>query len=94
MLPALVGPERLRSAISFNYGLCQLTGVVGPALGGIVIATLGLGWAYGIDVVDVRGDDGGGDAIAPAAAAARPEQPSRSSRSLRAGCASPAAAAS
>jgi MFS family permease len=50
MVPALVGPERLRSAISFNYGLWQVAGVVGPALGGIVIATAGLTWAYGIDV--------------------------------------------
>ena len=51
IIPALVGRGRLRSAISFNYGLFQLTMVVGPAIGGIVIATLGLGWAYGIDVL-------------------------------------------
>ncbi len=51
ILPNLVGPERLRAAISFNYALLQLTTVVGPAAGGIVIASLGLDWAYGIDVV-------------------------------------------
>jgi MFS family permease len=50
MLPNVVGPERLRAAISFNYGLFQLTMVVGPALAGVVIASLGLSWAYGIDV--------------------------------------------
>ena len=38
MVPALVGPERLRSAISFNYGLVQVAMVVGPAMGGIIIA--------------------------------------------------------
>jgi hypothetical protein len=50
IVPSLVGREGLRSAISFNYGLAQLTGVVGPALGGVAIAVLGLAWAYGIDV--------------------------------------------
>ena len=42
IIPAMVGRERLRSAISFNYGLFQLTVVVGPAVGGLVIAGLGL----------------------------------------------------
>lgn len=50
MVPNLVGPERLRSAISFNYGLIQVAMVVGPAIGGIVIAAAGLTWAYGLDV--------------------------------------------
>src|SRR4029079_10921986 len=50
ILPNLGDHTRLRSAISFNYGLWQLTGVVGPALGGAIIAVLGLDWAYGIDV--------------------------------------------
>jgi MFS family permease len=50
MVPALVGPERLRSAISFNYGLVQVAMVVGPATGGIVIAAAGLTWAYALDV--------------------------------------------
>ena len=50
MVPALVGPERLRSAISFNYGLVQVALVVGPAAGGIIIAAAGLKWAYAVDV--------------------------------------------
>jgi MFS family permease len=50
MLPNMVGAERLRPALAFNYGLYQLTMVVGPALGGVVIAVIGLGWAYGLDV--------------------------------------------
>ena len=49
MVPALVGPERLRSAISFNYGLVQVAMVVGPAAGGIIIAAAGLKWAYAVD---------------------------------------------
>jgi MFS family permease len=50
MLPRIVGSERLPPAISFTYGLYQLTMVVGPALAGVVIGTLGLAWAYGLDV--------------------------------------------
>jgi MFS family permease len=49
MLPRIVGADRLPAAISFTYGLYQLTMVVGPALAGIVIGVLGLAWAYGID---------------------------------------------
>ena len=50
MVPNLVGPDRLRSAISFNYGLVQVAQVVGPAIGGILIAAAGLTWAYAVDV--------------------------------------------
>ena len=49
MVPNLVGPENLRAALSFNFGLYQLTQVVGPALGGVVIAAFGVGWAYAVD---------------------------------------------
>ena len=50
MLPTMVGPDRLGPAISFNYGLFQLTMVVGPAIAGVVIAAAGLTWAYALDV--------------------------------------------
>jgi MFS family permease len=50
MIPGLVGPAELQAAVSFNYGLAQLTMVVGPAAGGIVIASAGLRWAYTLDV--------------------------------------------
>jgi len=49
IVPNLVAPERLRSALALNYGLGTLTMVVGPAIGGLVIAGLGLGAAYLID---------------------------------------------
>jgi MFS family permease len=49
IVPNLVSPERLRSALALNYGLNTLTQVVGPAIGGVLIATLGLGAAYTID---------------------------------------------
>src|SRR5436190_8199 len=50
IIPSIVGPNEIQPAVAFNYGLAQLTMVIGPALGGIVIAAAGLGWAYALDV--------------------------------------------
>jgi MFS family permease len=51
IVPSLVVPEQLRSALALSYGLTTLTMVVGPALGGVLIATLGLPWAYATDAL-------------------------------------------
>jgi MFS family permease len=51
IVPNLVAPEMLRSALALNYGLNTLTMVVGPALGGLLIAALSIGAAYTIDAV-------------------------------------------
>jgi MFS family permease len=51
MVPGMVAPAQLRSALALVYGLGTLTMVVGPALGGVLIAALGLPWAYAIDAV-------------------------------------------
>jgi MFS family permease len=51
IVPGLVVPAQLRSALALNYGLSTLTMVVGPALGGVLIAALGLPWAYAADAV-------------------------------------------
>lgn len=45
IIPALAG-DRLRAALSINFGLFQVAAVVGPALGGLMIAALGTGAAY------------------------------------------------
>jgi MFS family permease len=50
-VPRLVPPERLPSAIALNQLNFQLASIVGPAVGGILIATIGLAGAYGVDVV-------------------------------------------
>ncbi len=50
IIPNIVDVRELRPAISFSYGLAQLTMVVGPAIGGILIATAGLRFAYALDV--------------------------------------------
>jgi MFS family permease len=51
IVPNLVSPDRLRPALALNYGLTTLTQVLGPALGGVLIAALGLGAAYTVDAV-------------------------------------------
>ena len=76
ILPNLVEPARLRSALALNFGLYQLTMVIGPGLGGVLIGVLGVGAAYTIDAVSClamvwrRGGDG-----APAAADRRRRAP-------------------
>ena len=51
IVPNLVEPARLHSALAVNFGLYQLTMVVGPALGGLLIAAGGVEVAYGVDAV-------------------------------------------
>jgi MFS family permease len=51
IIPNLVRPALLRSALALNFGLYQLTMVIGPGLGGLLIAALGVGAAYTADAV-------------------------------------------
>ena len=45
IVPALAG-DRMRAALSLTYGLHTGAAVLGPALGGLMIAALGVGAAY------------------------------------------------
>jgi len=51
MVPRMVGTRLIPSALALDQVMWNTTMIVGPALGGIVIATAGLSWAYGIDVI-------------------------------------------
>jgi MFS family permease len=51
ILPNLVARARLRSALALSFGLFQLTLVIGPALGGVLIGVLGVGAAYTANAV-------------------------------------------
>jgi MFS family permease len=51
IIPNLVGVDRLTGALSLNIVLFQTGLVAGPAIGGLVIAHLGLPEAYSIDVI-------------------------------------------
>src|SRR3954449_4379962 len=65
IVPNLVRPALLRSALAVNYGLSQLTMVVGPGLGGLLIAAGGVELAYGVDAVSCAAMVLGVLAIAP-----------------------------
>ncbi|MCT4356823.1 MFS transporter [Streptomyces sp. Je 1-79] len=42
----MVGPEQLRNAVSLNSANFQSARLVGPAVAGLLIATIGSGWAF------------------------------------------------
>jgi MFS family permease len=46
LIPNLVPREHLPNALSLNQIMFQSAAVVGPSIGGVLIATLGVGWAY------------------------------------------------
>jgi len=51
ILPNLVTPALVNPAIALNFGLTQLTYVVGPGLGGLMIGLAGVGAAYTVQAV-------------------------------------------
>ena len=69
IVPNLVEPAQMRSALALNFGLYQLTMVIGPGLGGLLIGALGVGAAYAVDARELPGDGrrGGRDGAAAAA---------------------------
>ncbi|HEV8546441.1 MAG TPA: MFS transporter [Candidatus Limnocylindrales bacterium] len=48
-VPRLVAPERLPAAIALNELNFQTASVVGPAIGGLILATIGVAGAYAVD---------------------------------------------
>jgi MFS family permease len=50
-IPRLVPPERLPAAIALNQLNFQTASIVGPAVGGVLIATIGIAGAYAVDVL-------------------------------------------
>ena len=49
LIPNLVPREHLPNAISLNTIMFEVASIAGPALGGLVIAWGGVGWAYAIN---------------------------------------------
>lgn len=47
----IVGPRYLRNAITLNSSVFQLGGLLGPAVGGLLIEAVGGGWAFAINAV-------------------------------------------
>ena len=50
-IPRLVPAERLQSAIALNQLVFNAGAIVGPAIGGVIIATLGVTAAYALDAL-------------------------------------------
>jgi MFS family permease len=65
IVPNTVSKERLPAAISLTYGLYQLTMVVGPGLGGVLISIFGLTTPYAVDAVSCLGMAGAAAMMAP-----------------------------
>jgi MFS family permease len=70
ILPNLVAPELVNPAIALHFGLNQLTYVVGPGLGGVLIGLAGVGAAYATQTVTCL-------AMIATAAAMTPQPPIR-----------------
>ncbi|MFL6279300.1 MAG: MFS transporter [Vicinamibacterales bacterium] len=51
LVPTLVPREHLANAISLNTIAMQTSSVVGPAVGGLMIAHLNVGWVYAVNAV-------------------------------------------
>ena len=51
LFPVLLPDKELPRAISLNMILFQIASVGGPALGGLLIARAGVGWAYVFDAI-------------------------------------------
>ena len=51
MTVEMVGKADLRHAISLNSMMFNLARVTGPAVGGLLIALVGVGWCFGIDAL-------------------------------------------
>ena len=50
MTPNLVAEDQLSSALNLNQAMWNTCVIAGPALGGVLIAKVGLSWAYAADV--------------------------------------------
>jgi MFS family permease len=51
LVPSLVPRQDLANALSLNTAMMQAASIAGPAIGGIVIATLGLTWVYLLNAI-------------------------------------------
>jgi MFS family permease len=65
IVPNVVPPEQLRAAISNTFGLNQLTMVVGPAIGGVLIGVLDVQAAYTLDAASCLGMAAAAFALSP-----------------------------
>jgi MFS family permease len=65
IVPNVVEPDRIRAAVSLTFGLFQVSMVVGPALGGILISAFGIAVPYWVDSASCLGMAGTAWAMTP-----------------------------
>jgi MFS family permease len=65
IVPKTVSEERLPAAIATTYGLYQLTMVLGPGIGGVLIAIFGITTPYAVDAVSCLGMAGAAAMMGP-----------------------------
>ena len=85
MIPRLVGEQLLPSAIALNQVMWTTTMIVGPAVGGLVIAEWGLEWAYAIDVITYGATIAAALMMRPMPPSATEEERLRGLRAIREG---------
>ncbi|WGW11569.1 MFS transporter [Saxibacter everestensis] len=51
----LVGTRHLKNAISMNSSIFQIGGLIGPALSGVLMGTVGAGWAFALNAIACLG---------------------------------------
>jgi MFS family permease len=82
IIPNLVEPALVQSAIALHFALFQLTVVVGPGIGGLVIGAFGVGVAYAADAVSCLAMVAAVVAMAPQPPRGRTEEPVAVLRSI------------
>jgi len=65
IVPNVVAAAHLRAALSMSFGLMQLTMVVGPAIGGVLLGAFGAGTVYAVDAVSCLGMVAAAHALSP-----------------------------
>ena len=50
MIGEVVGPERMSAAMSLDVGANNASRMLGPTLGGVLLATFGIGGAFAVSV--------------------------------------------
>src|SRR5438552_18575256 len=53
LVPSLVPRQDLANALSLNTAMMQAASIAGPAVGGILIASVGLTWVYLLNAIPV-----------------------------------------
>ena len=83
----MVGPEHLRNAVSLNSVLVNVARTIGPAIAGMLIATVGEGVCFLVNAASFVGRDRLAADARPRRAAARARPPGAGRGSCARGCA-------